>query len=266
MTLTRREVLGAVGIAAGSCALSSCAMQEKGSFRDGIAKPAYPWKYAKLDPEKTAQRAYAECPKGHCMYGVFASVMTQLAEENGEPYRSFPVDMMRYGAGGVAGWGSLCGAVNGSAALVGLFVDDEDEIKKLVDELFLWYQQTELPQYVPQKAGLDIKMPKTVSNSVLCHVSVTRWCKVTGYKPLSKQRKERCRRLTADAAKKTVEILNAHFSSGSVVVLQHDEKTKQCMSCHVKSSETQPREILTEKTNGKMSCSSCHSSLSDGHV
>ena len=85
MTLTRREVLSAVSIAAGSCALSSCAIEEMGASKEGIAKSAYPWKYAKLDPEKTAQRAYAECPKGHCMYGVFASVMSQLAEKYGEP-------------------------------------------------------------------------------------------------------------------------------------------------------------------------------------
>jgi hypothetical protein len=260
MTLTRREVLGAVGLAAGSCALSSCAMQEKGPFRNGIAKPVYPWKYAKLDPEKTAQRAYAECLKGHCMYGVFASVMTQLAEKNGEPYRSFPVDMMRYGAGGVAGWGSLCGAVNGSSALVGLFVDDEDEIKKLVNELFLWYQQTELPQYIPQKAGLDIKVPKTVSNSVLCHVSSTKWCKVAGQKAYSNPQKERCRRLSADTAKKTVEVLNAHFASRFTPILKHDDNTKGCMSCHTaKGSEVQD-------SRGKMSCSSCHTSLPDGHV
>ena len=37
MTLTRREVLGAVGIAAGSCALSSCAMQEKSASKDRIS-------------------------------------------------------------------------------------------------------------------------------------------------------------------------------------------------------------------------------------
>ena len=41
MTLTRREVLGAVGIAAGSCALSSCAIEEMGSFQDGTGKKVY---------------------------------------------------------------------------------------------------------------------------------------------------------------------------------------------------------------------------------
>jgi hypothetical protein len=260
MTLTRREVLGAVGIAASSCTLSSCAMQEMGVSKERIAKPAYPWKYVKLDPDITAQRAYARYAKGHCMYGVFASVMSQLSEKYGEPYRSFPVDMMIYGAGGVGGWGSLCGAVNGSAALVGVFVKDEDDVKKLVNELFLWYQQTELPRYVPQKPALNVKIPKTVSNSVLCHISATKWCKASGQKAHTKSQKERCRRLSADTARKTVEVLNAHFASSFTPVLQHDENTKGCMSCHTtKGSEVQ-------NSRGKMGCDSCHTYLPGDHI
>ncbi|MHC4537015.1 MAG: C-GCAxxG-C-C family protein [Planctomycetota bacterium] len=258
MTLTRREVLGAVGIAAGTCALSSCAMEGMGSVQNGTSKKVFPWKYSELNPDITAHRAYADCPKGHCMYGVFASVMSQLADEYGEPYRSFPVDMMIYGAGGVADWGSICGGLNGSAALIGLFVKDEAEIKKLVNELFLWYQQTELPEYVPEKPGLNIEMAKSVSDSVLCHVSVTKWCKASGHKAYTKPQKERCKRLTADTAKKTVEILNAHFASQFSAALQHDEKTRQCMPCHTKGSKLQD-------TRGRMDCDSCHTTLPDDH-
>jgi hypothetical protein len=258
MTLTRREVLGAVGIAAGSCALSSCAIEGMDSFQDGTSKPVFPWRYAELDPDITAHRAYSNYKKGHCMYATFKSVTSQLADKYGEPYRSFPVNMMIYGAGGVAGWGSLCGTVNGSAALFGLFVKKEDEVKQLVDELFLWYQQSELPVYVPQRPDLNIKIAKSVSRSVLCHVSCTRWCKVSGHKAYTNPQKERCKRLAADAAKKTVEILNAHFASRFTATRKHDEKTKQCMSCHTKGSKLQ-------NTRGKMGCNSCHSSLADDH-
>ena len=156
--------------------------------------------------------------------------------------------------------------MNGSAALISMFVKDEDELKRLVEQLFLWYQQSELPVYIPPKPTLDIEVTKSVSNSVLCHVSVTRWCKVSGHKPLTKPQRERCKRLTADTAKKTVEILNAHFTSRYSVTLQHDEKTMECMSCHTKGNELQPREFRTENTSGKMRCSSCHSTLGDDHV
>jgi hypothetical protein len=193
------------------------------------------------------------------MYATFEPAIIQLAKKHGQPYRSFPVEMMRYGAGGAAGWGSLCGALNGSAALISLFVKDEKELNQLVDELFLWYQQTELPLYVPQKPALDVETPKSVSNSVLCHVSLTRWCKVSGHKTFSKPRRERCKRLSADTAKKTVEMLNAHFASGFTAVRKHDDKTQQCRSCHMKGGEL-------ENSLGKMSCTSCHSSLPDEHI
>jgi hypothetical protein len=234
-------------------------MDKTGSFQDAGAKPIYPWKYTKLDPETTAHRTYVQYKKGHCMYGVFTSVTTQLADKYGEPYRSFPVNMMIYGAGGVGGWGSLCGAANGSAALFGLFVEEEDDIKELVSELFLWYQQTELPQYVPEEPDLDIEIPRTVSNSVLCHTSCTRWCKVSGYKAYTKEQKERCKRLAADTARKTVEILNAHFASSFAAVTKHDNNSSSCMSCHTKGSELQ-------NTRGKMDCNSCHTCLPDTHV
>jgi hypothetical protein len=259
MTLTRREVLGAVGIAAGSCALSSCATDEMSSLRGGTGKPAFPWKYAELDPDITARRAYYNWDKFYCMYATFAPAISQLADKYGQPYRSFPVEMMRYGAGGMAGWSSLCGTINGSAALISLFVKKEKELNRLVDELFLWYQQTELPLYVPEKPVLDIDIARSVSNSILCHGSVTRWCKVSGHKTFTKARKERCKRLSADAAKKTVEILNAHFASRFSAAQKHNEKTQQCRSCHTKGSEL-------EDSLGKMSCTGCHSSLPDEHI
>jgi len=259
MKLTRRAVLGAVGIAAGSCTLSSCAIEGKGSIQDGTGNSVFPWRYSELDPDITVQRAYSYFDKGHCMYGTFASAVSQLAEKYGEPYRSFPVDMMIYGAGGVCGWGSICGAVNGSAALISLFVKKEEELKQLVDELFLWYQETELPVYVPAKPALDIDIDKSASGSVLCHVSCTRWCNASGHKTFTKEQKERCKRLTADTAKKTVEILNAHFVSRFAAALKHDEKTRQCMPCHTKGSKLQ-------NTLGKMGCDSCHSSLADDHM
>ena len=258
MNLTRREVLGTVGVVAGSCALSSCAMNKMATFPNRAQKPDFPWTYTELDPDITAQRAYRIYEKGHCMYGVFTSLVSQLAKEHGEPYRSFPVYMMRYGRGGTAGWGSLCGALNGSAALIGLFIEKDEDLKILIDEMFLWYEQTELPVYIPKRPTYNIEIPNSISVSVLCHVSVTRWCKVSGHKTFSKPQKERCKRLTADTAGKTVEVLNAHFAGRTSTTRQFNEKTKQCRSCHTKGSKLQ-------NSHGKMSCTNCHSLSLDKH-
>jgi hypothetical protein len=258
MKLTRREVLGIVGAAAGSCALSSCATNKMVTFPKETRKYGFPWTYTELDPDITAQKAYHIYEKGHCMYSVFASIILQLAEEYGEPYRSFPVDMMRYGGGGTASWGSLCGALNGSSALVGLFTEKDEDLKLLIDEMFLWYEQTELPVYIPKRPTYNIEIPKSVSASILCHVSVTRWCKVSGHKAFSKPQKERCKRIAADTAGKTVEVFNTHFAGRTSTARQFNKKTKQCTSCHTKGSKLQ-------NSRGKMICMSCHSFSLDKH-
>jgi hypothetical protein len=247
-----------MGLVAGSCVLSSCLSNNAPSSRSKGVKSGFPWPYAELDPEAIAERTYYDCVKGHCMYGVFAPVITQLAEKWGEPYRSFPVDMMRYGAGGTGGSGSLCGALNGAAALIGLFTESEEQTKKLIGGLFLWYEQTQLPVYVPQKPILDIDVPTSVSDSVLCHVSVTRWGVASGHKIFSKPQKERCKRLTADTAKKTVEILNAGFAGEYRAIAQMRVDVKGCKSCHTKGSEM-------SNSRGTMSCGSCHFSLAKEH-
>ena len=255
--ITRRRILGPIGLAAGACVLSSCLSKNVASSPGKGKKAGFPWPYTELGPDDTAERTYHGCEKG-CMYGVFASVVTQLAEIRGEPYQSFPVEMMRYGAGGTGGSGSLCGALNGAAALIGLFARSEEETNQIIGELFLWYEQSDLPVYVPRKPIFDIEVPTSVSNSVLCHVSVTRWCANSDYNAFSKPRKERCRRLTADTAKKTVEILNASFAGEYQAVAELSEDVKSCKSCHTKGSEL-------SNTRGNMNCTSCHFSFATEH-
>ncbi len=256
--LSRRDVLGPLGIVAGSCMLSSYLSGNQAPAADQDQTSSRSWTYHALDPDITAARAYDDYPKGHCMYGVFSAIITQLGEKYGEPFRSFPVGMMHYGGGGAGGWGSLCGALNGSSALIGLFVEKEEDMKKLVAEMFLWYEQTLLPTYTPTKPGLDIEIPKSISDSVLCHASATFWCKVSGHKESSKPRKERCRRLTADVAGKTVELLNSYHHDRFVSVHQFSEDVKECQSCHSKGSEK-------ENSKGSMSCGSCHFSHTEEH-
>lgn len=256
--LSRRDVLGPLGIVAGSCVFSSCLGGSATPAADQVKPSHSPWTYHELDPDVTGARAYDDYAKGHCMYGVFSPVISQLGERHGQPYQSFPVDMMRYGGGGTGGWGSLCGALNGSAALIGLFVQKEEDMKQLVAEMFLWYEQTPLPVYPPARPSLDVEIPETISNSIICHASVTRWCKAAGHKTESKPRKERCRRLTADVASKTVEILNSYHCGHFARLHQTSEEAKECQSCHTKGSEK-------ENSKGAMRCGSCHFSGADVH-
>ena len=52
--------------------------------------------------------------------------------------------MMRYGAGGIAGWGTVCGALNGACPIITLVAGKD--YNKLVNELMGWYAHNPLPQ------------------------------------------------------------------------------------------------------------------------
>jgi hypothetical protein len=209
------------------------------------------WKYHQLDPAETAGLAYIAYGKGSCMYAVVHSFISQLAAKFGEPYASFPSHMMIYGHGGIGGFGTICGALNGAAALIGLFVPDKSTQDALIKDLYQWYAMTPLPEFIPDTAVLDFTPPVSVSESTLCHVSMTCWGKASGCRVKSKQRKERCRRLTGDVAAKLAAMMN-QFTGNTYATDGHDEKTTQtCLTCH-------GQEGKLGNTGGKMSCTSCH--------
>lgn len=170
---TRRELLMKSTIAAGSALVggfvgSHVRADERQTPEQPKPEPT-PWEYHPVSPDQVAQRAYEMYPDGACMYAVTGALLGAIADEYGEPYASFPVSMMRYGHGGVSGWGAICGSLNGSAAMVGLFVDDRDEQELLIDEILSWYRDTKLPQFRPSAAAADLIAAK--SDSIQCHVS-----------------------------------------------------------------------------------------------
>ena len=201
-------MLGAIGIGTGALVVSGSLNKVLGAALPKEKKSTFPWPYAKLDPDVTAERAYTITSKG-CMYAVFTSIVGQLAEKFGEPYKSFPFDMMVYGRGGIQSWGSLCGALNGAAAVISLFAPS-DKCRNLTHELLRWHEKTPLPVYIPKKPELEIEIPPSIANSELCRISRENWYRSSGYKSRDKSH-ERCIRLIADIAKKTVELLNSSF-------------------------------------------------------
>jgi len=215
------------------------------------AKPSGKWIYKPLDPDKTGDRAFASYQKGHCMYGSFEAIAGQVAEQRGT-YDQFPFEMFLYGAGGVNGWATLCGALNGSAAAFQLL---SPKPEPLIDALFAWYEREALPDYVPATA----KFPnvKSVAGSPLCHQSLTRWCAAAKRKTYSAERKERCGVLTAAVARHAVVLLNAQ-AAGKQIEAALAKPTTECMACHEKDG-------VLENTRGKMSCGGCHFTLKSKH-
>lgn len=244
--LSRRHLLGSAGFLTGAGLLLAGGTSPLLSKEDK-EKPRN-WTYFRLDPAAVADNAAKLYREGGCMYGVFTSVVGELGRAIGEPFASFPFQMMRYGEGGTGGLGSLCGALNGAAAVIGLFEPNKERREQLIGELCSWYETTELPIYRPATPDAA-KVPKSVAGSVLCHMSVSRWCKISGCEVTAKERKERCSRLSADAAVKTVELLNRNLLP-SPTFLGASAETKSCLSCHGKQD--------LADAQGKMDCKACH--------
>ncbi|MFO7903903.1 MAG: C-GCAxxG-C-C family protein [Pirellulaceae bacterium] len=276
--VTRRDVLASLGVVGGTSLLAGCDVQSETFPREegaewqfagsGRRPQSQNWVWVELDQGLVAKKAYELFPHGGCMYGITGSIVTTLSEIVGEPYRSFPFQMMQYGAGGTGGWGTICGALNGAAAVIGLVHakhSDRMQAKqetpagprpleafswyRLIEEVFRWYETAELPKYREEESANPSKVPPSVSGSVLCHVSLSNWSNQSGHKPFTPQMKERCRRLTADVARKTVDVLNRDlkgecFSGGLA------PEVKSCIACHGKQDRAD--------SIGKMSCTACH--------
>jgi len=215
------------------------------------------WKYVLLDPVVSAQLAYGYYSEGSCMYATVRSVISQLAEKTGEPYASFPFHMFKYGHGGVGGYGSVCGAINGAAALIGLLIPDKTIQDRLITDIFRWYEREPLPAFNPSEPALDFTPARSVSNSVLCHASNTNWSNTAGFKVSSNERKERCRRLTGDVVQKVTTALNEIHADRYMTNLYSDETVNTCMACHGKEGKL-------NNASARMSCQSCHTE-SAGH-
>ncbi len=256
---TRRQFLKNAGTALvgtatvmGVTELIGCAPSPAPSPTPAAAK--FPWPYAKLDAVAVAEQGYAGYFKGACMYATFSAIIGALAEKVGEPFSTFPIDMMKYGKGGVYDLGTLCGTLNGAAAAISLVVDTK-VAEQLIDELFAWYNTEALPNYKPKAPKYDIVT--SVSNSPLCHVSVTEWCNKSGFKAFSAQRAERCGWLSGSVAKYTVEMLNSQADNAFKRVHTTPADVTTCLSCHGQKGSVENVHVLDAT-----SCTLCHTDLS----
>lgn len=188
-----------------------------------------------------------------CAFGTFNAIVGQLAKTVGAPYTTIPVQMMDWAGAGVVGFGTLCGTLNGAAAAVGLVCDGRDA-RAFISDLLTWYSETALPTNLYAPTG---DLPRSTAGSNLCHVSLTRWCRSSGFASGSPERAERCSRLAGDVAAKAVEMLN----QGALGLERPSEKTV-CRSCHYMG----PDYAMGQFTHGEMNCLTCHVELKEKDV
>lgn len=259
MTVSRRDLLKGslpfmVGAALGGISGVAPRLVSGAEADKQMAVPQPPWPYKKLDSIAVAESAYDGYYTGACNYGVFESIIGALRKEVGFPYTAFPSAMMVVGEGGVAQVASLCGSLNGAAHAIFLITGGLDKKQRevpfaLIQDLYNWYEQTPLPDYKPKNAKYQIVT--SVSKSNLCHVSVSKWCKVAKVKSFSKERSERCAWLTAAVAKQTVDLLNKQADGAFKPTYVMPADVKACRSCHDQKG-------TIENTRAMMDCGGCH--------
>lgn len=188
-----------------------------------------------------------------CAFGAFNAIIGQLAEKVGAPYTSIPTQMMDWAGAGVVGFGTLCGTLTGTAAAIGLICDAR-EARGFISDLLTWYSESPLPTNQLAPTG---DLPQSVAASNLCHVSLTHWCRRSGFASGSPERAERCARVAGDVAAKAVEMLN----QGALGLQVPSEKTV-CRACHYMGSDYAAGQF----THGEMNCLTCHINLKEKNV
>jgi hypothetical protein len=251
---TSKVAVGMAGVAGLSSLVTTATTQAK-----NVVTP-WPWPYAQIDLDSIRIRAHHLKLNGYeCCAGCYGSFIENLAQQIGDPYTTMPYEVMLYGRGGGAAWGSLCGCVNASAAIISLVVDKANS-GPLIWEVYGWAASTMLPTDEANQFALDnrytagtfngIALPQSIAGSVLCHASLTNWCVAANKKFKDPERKERCARITGDLAAKTAEVLNAYFAGTFTPTYVTPAYAQQCLSCHGAGA--------LENARIQESCEPCH--------
>ena len=222
MKESRRDFLKKSSMLVGTAAVLGTSMigcaQEPQVVEKEPEIPAHPWPYVELDPAAVEKLAYENFAGGGCCYSVGSALLQTLSEKVGYPYNVIPEEMFLNGAAGY-GQGTLCGALGGAFAVVGLVCGGADS-KAVIKELSKWYGETAFPLYQPEGEA----PAHTVSGSVNCSDSVTKFMTAANIAEMSDPvRVTRCKSLSADVARKTVELLNIHFGFAAAPVVDETE-------------------------------------------
>jgi len=220
---------GKIAVAAGVGAVGLTGIASAQTAQPAL--PQYPWPYKKVDPEKVYWSAAALYYK----YGCGQAAFQALIEEMGFPFNTVPASILKFGEGGVAGWGSHCGALLGSSAAISLVHGTTPVAGQMITQLTGWYTEF------------------IGSGSPLCHVSVTEWSKANGVTVESQERKDRCSRVAGETAKKAALLLNAYADSNAVdPTFGPRASVVGCLSCHGASAMGQVRSGVLQD------CTLCH--------
>ena len=264
--MSRRKFLLGSGAVVGAVSLTGIALAERPTPARAAGAPvALPWPYPtdpakQPDPAKMAGRAYEVYYDYGCAEGCWYPIIEFLAADYPDTWGTLPQRMLQFGGGGVRSWGTLCGTLNGAAAIIAM----TGAPNKIVDEVFQYYSNTPLPSNGAERAVASgawtptpfppatsvpspmPNMPTSTARSPLCHASLSQWTMTSGAKLGSPEHYDRCGKATFDVEFRTITLLNAYFANGSLPAGALDPSIATCGTCH------------STQALGKQACDSCH--------
>ncbi len=180
-----------------------------------------------------------------------------MGEKFGAPYSTFPFSSMAYGKSSTAESGGTCGCLISGAHVISLFFPPKIAIP-LQKELQRWYEVTNLPVFkpTPQASTTPDEIIPTTAGSILCHISVARWCRASDFASGSQQRMERCSRVSADTAVKVASLINAQMDGAFKPEMTRSEMYQSCTTegCHGPNKD----DFANANYKGTMDCAPCH--------
>lgn len=261
--LSRRAFLATAG--------SAVAGFEIGRLPGNVAQaaevlPGLPWPYPAggLDIEQLRKAAYTNHKTiypgcGYCTSQSLIKAIGDALDAEGapaNPWRQLPLGLYKFANGGVLGWGTICGALNGAIAVMTLLGKQNAVGEALLD----YFSNAELPTgalvgWTPPGATAPLTaIPATISRSPLCHISASTWAAAAGVAVSDPLQSERCVRLVADIVAKSAELLNISFSGGVVPAWKAPPGYSECYNCHTTAG-------MVPSEKGKMDCLECHDTI-----
>jgi Putative redox-active protein (C_GCAxxG_C_C) len=182
-----------------------------------------------------------------------------LKEKVGYPWTTMPEYMFAHAAAGYGGHGTLCGVLGVCSALINMVVFDKDETyRMMIDRMMDGYARMEFPTDRFDDISSIPKQVKTRAMSPLCHTSVSKWSLAAGTQVNSKQKKERCAKVTGEVVYIVVDYLNQYFEgTWKPSPWTPKEEIAHCWKCHGSDDMWHNKAGMNDQ-QGHMDCLLCH--------
>jgi hypothetical protein len=264
--VSRRKFLLASTAGVGSLLVAGKLVGSIGGSSKSVyqSAPKLPWSIGtfRFDVAEVKKRAYQNFYNYECMGAVMCTFLQILTEKVGYPFNTLPLDMFRYGGGGVAGWGTICGTLNGGSQFLNL-VGSPSNYQKLINDLLDWYSNQSFPSRDHDSYAKFKNQAQSEAKSPLCHVSVTTWVNRArevddpNIRSLSPERADRCAKVSGDVAGHIAQMINDYYDGKYIATFDPGKSEySSCLSCH-----TDTENAYNPNVKAQMNCTTCHVDL-----